>query len=48
MTQVTISGEHMLLVKMAELPDSSSTSAAGRPSVELDLPSLSSVGLQDP
>ena len=37
MTQVTVSGEHIFLVKMAELPDSSSTSAAGRPSVELDL-----------
>ena len=37
MTQVTVSGEHMFLLKMAELPDSSGTSAAGRPSVELDL-----------
>ena len=36
MTQVTISGEHVL-VKMTQLPDSSSTSAAGRPSVELVL-----------
>ena len=37
MTQVTVSGAYMFLVEMVELPDSSSTSAAGRPSVELDL-----------
>ena len=41
MTQVTIHSEHMFLVKMAELPESSDRIATnvstGRPSIELDV-----------